>query len=54
MSILAKASLVLKAFELLMNDKRFENIPMALETPKGPDMEEDRINLKILRGLIKK
>ncbi len=51
---IGKGELGLKAFECLMNDKRFENIPMVLETPKGPDMEEDRINLKVLRGLIKK
>ncbi len=51
---IGKGELGIKAFELLMNDKRFENVPMVLETPKGPDMEEDRINLKVLRGLIKK
>lgn len=41
-------------FRLLMNDDRFEKIPMVLETPKGPDMKEDVMNLKVLRGLIKK
>ncbi len=51
---IGKGALGIKAFECLMNDERFENIPMVLETPKGPDMEEDRINLKILRGLIKR
>jgi len=48
---IGKGKLGIKAFKLLMNDERFKNIPMVLETPKGPDMEEDRINLKILRGL---
>ncbi len=40
-------------FRLLMNDDRFEKIPMVLETPKGPDMAEDVINLKLLRTLRK-
>ncbi len=51
---IGKGELGIKAFELLMNDERFESTPMALETPKGPDMEEDRMNLKVLRGLIRK
>jgi deoxyribonuclease-4 len=51
---IGKGELGLKAFEVLMNDDRFETIPMALETPKGADMKEDRINLKVLRELIKR
>jgi deoxyribonuclease IV len=43
-----------EGFRLLMNDGRFANIPMVLETPKGPDMAEDVMNLKVLRGLIRK
>jgi hypothetical protein len=27
---------------------------MVLETPKGPEMEEDRRNLAVLRGLLGK
>jgi len=42
----------LEGFRLLMNDDRFANIPMILETPKGPDMAEDVMNLKVLRDLI--
>jgi deoxyribonuclease-4 len=42
-----------EGFRLLLNDERFENIPMVLETPKGPDMAEDVMNLKVLRGLIR-
>jgi len=38
-------------FKILMNDKRFENIPKIIETPKGEDMQEDRINLAILRKM---
>lgn len=40
------------AFRLLMNDKRFWGLPMCLETPKGPDLKEDRENLALLRSLI--
>ena len=40
------------AFRLLLNDKRFENIAMVLETPKDPEMREDLMNLKLLRSLI--
>ena len=39
-------------FGLLMNDKRFWGLPMCLETPKGPDLKEDRENLTLLRSLI--
>ena len=44
----------LSGFRLLMNDERFADVPMVLETPKGPEMAEDVENLKVLRGLIKK
>lgn len=43
-----------EAFRFLMNDKRFWCLPMCLETPKGPDLKEDRENLALLRGLIEK
>lgn len=37
-------------FRLLMQDKRFEKIPMVLETPKGDDFVKwDRMNLDRLR-----
>lgn len=42
-----------EAFRRLMNDKRFWGLPMCLETPKGPDLKEDRENLTLLRSLIK-
>ena len=38
-------------FRFLMNDERFLNIPKVLETPKGKDLAEDVVNLKILRNL---
>jgi deoxyribonuclease IV len=40
-------------FRLIMNDKRFEHIPKILETPKGEDMREDRMNLRRLRSFIR-
>ncbi len=41
-------------FRLLLNDDRFADIPMVLETPKGPDMAEDVMNLNVLRDLLGK
>lgn len=38
-------------FRLLMQDKRFENVPKIIETPKGEDMKEDRMNLALLRSM---
>lgn len=42
----------LEAFRLLVNDLRLRHAPMILETPKGPEMQEDIRNLAILRSLI--
>ncbi len=42
----------IEAFRLLVNDLRLRHAPMILETPKGPDMQEDIRNLAILRSLI--
>ena len=42
----------LAGFASLLNDPRFADHPMTLETPKGDDLQEDRDNLKLLRGLI--
>lgn len=42
----------LEPFRMLLNDERFRDLPMVLETPKGPDLSEDRENLKLLRSLI--
>jgi deoxyribonuclease-4 len=40
------------AFWCLLNDERFEGIPMFLETPKGRDLREDKINLALLRAQV--
>jgi deoxyribonuclease-4 len=42
----------LEAFRLLLNDERMRGRPMTLETEKGPDLEEDRENLRVLRSLL--
>jgi len=41
------------AFRCVLNDRRFIKVPKILETPKGPDMEEDRMNLATLKSLLK-
>lgn len=50
---IGKGYIGIKAFELLMNDMRFENVPKIIETPKqkyGPDT--DKMNLNRLRSLV--
>ncbi len=42
----------LEGFRLILNDPRFAEIPMLLETPKSEDMHEDKENLARLRALI--
>jgi deoxyribonuclease-4 len=42
----------LAGFRNILNDSRFEGIPMLLETPKSKDMHEDADNLTRLRALI--
>jgi len=49
---IGKGYVGLEGFRLLMNDARFAQHPMLLETPKGPDMQEDVENLAILRSLM--
>jgi deoxyribonuclease-4 len=50
---IGKGHLGLEPFRFLMNDARFTNTPMVLETPKGTDDSEDLLNLATLRGLVK-
>jgi len=51
---IGKGEIGLKGFRLLLNDPRFQDHPMVLETPKGKDLKEDKANLRILRSLIAK
>ena len=48
---IGKGEIGLEAFRYLLNDKRFSNIPMVLETPKDDDINIDMENLKVLRSL---
>jgi len=41
----------LATFRAILRDRRFADLPMVLETPKGPDLAEDRQNLAVLRRL---
>jgi deoxyribonuclease IV len=43
----------LEAFRCLVNDWRFARVPKILETPKGKELAEDRMNLETLRSLLK-
>jgi deoxyribonuclease-4 len=49
---IGKGRLGLPPFGFLLNDRRFEDVPMVLETPKGDDLAEDRVNLATLRSLV--
>ncbi len=42
----------LEGFRRLVNDRRFLRTPKILETPKGPDLEEDIMNLATLKSLL--
>ncbi len=48
---IGKGEIGLDGFRLLLNDPRFADHPMILETPKEKDMAEDRNNLAVLRSL---
>lgn len=48
---IGKGKIGLGGFRALVNDERFRDRPMVLETPKGKDLKEDRMNLRVLRGL---
>jgi deoxyribonuclease-4 len=50
---IGKGFIGVEAFRMLVNDRRFWGLPMCLETPKGPDLKEDRENLELLRSLIR-
>src|SRR5260370_383044 len=48
---IGRGHLGVEAFRLLMTDRRFARVPMALETPKDPEPRADRDALVLLRGL---
>jgi deoxyribonuclease-4 len=51
---IGRGQLGLEPFRLLVNDRRFRNHPMVLETPKedGANDDMDSVNLKALRDLV--
>ena len=53
---IGQGHLGLEPFRLLVNDPRFQKVPMIMETPKeGPNDEAmDPVNLRTLRGLVGK
>ncbi len=50
---IGKGEIGADAFRHLLNDPRFSNHAMTLETPKGKDLAEDRHNLELLRSLLR-
>jgi len=48
---LGQGKIGLAPFRFLMRDRRFAAIPKVLETPKGKELAEDRVNMGVLRNL---
>lgn len=51
---IGKGKLGRAGFRNIMNDPRWRDLPGLLETPKGPEMKEDKMNMRVLRGLIER
>jgi deoxyribonuclease IV len=49
---IGKGKIGLQAFQYIMREPRFRSIPKVIETPKGPDMAEDVVNLATLRSFM--
>ncbi|HRX04504.1 MAG TPA: deoxyribonuclease IV [Anaerolineae bacterium] len=49
---IGQGAIGVSGFAHILNDARFANVPMILETPKSDDMHEDVENFEVLRGLI--
>jgi deoxyribonuclease-4 len=49
---IGQGAIGVEGFRWLLNDPRFANHPMTLETAKSDDLHEDYDNLQVLRGLI--
>ena len=48
---IGKGAIGKAGFRFLMQDERLTHIPKILETPKGEDLKEDKMNLRMLRRL---
>ncbi|HEX6564537.1 MAG TPA: deoxyribonuclease IV [Chthoniobacterales bacterium] len=49
---IGKGKIGLAPFREIMRSEQFSLIPKVLETPKGEDLAEDRVNLGVLRSLL--
>ncbi len=47
-----RGTIGVEGFRALLADRRVRDVPLVLETPKGPELDEDRENLATLRGLV--
>ncbi len=50
---IGKGMLGIEPFRYIMNDPRLAALPKVLETPKEEDMADDKINMALLRSLVK-
>jgi deoxyribonuclease-4 len=48
---IGRGKIGLEPFRMLLNDERFSDLPMLLETPKRPGRKDDENNLRVLRSL---
>ena len=49
---IGKGKVGLEAFRLILEDPRFRDLPMVIETEKGDDLAEDKVNLGVLRSVV--
>lgn len=49
---IGKGQIGLTGFRCVLRDRRWREVPMVLETPKGAEMREDVENLRVLRSLL--
>jgi deoxyribonuclease-4 len=50
---IGKGLIGLDAFRFIMTDRRLAKLPKVLETPKGKELAEDIVNMRLLRDLMK-
>jgi deoxyribonuclease-4 len=51
---IGRGKIGVEGFRFLVNDPRFARHPMVLETPKEKELQEDIVNLELLRSLVGK
>ncbi|MFC1524667.1 deoxyribonuclease IV [Thermodesulfobacteriota bacterium] len=49
---IGKGTIGHKAFSFFLNDHRLNHLPMTIETPKEKDLQEDIVNLTLLRSML--